>query len=82
MWTALAAAAVPIIEEFNALQLATMAWACSNITFREERLEEVLEAQCISHLQDFGPRELTGTVWALAARPEEIHAPLLGALVT
>lgn len=81
MWTALAAAAVPIIKEFNALQLASMAWACGNITFRDERLEEVLAAQCISHLRNFGPRELTATAWALAARPK-IHAPLLGALVT
>ena len=63
---ALAAAAEHGVREFNAQDLANVAWAFATVGRKEERLFSTLAAAAEQRMRDFNSQNLGNTAWAFA----------------
>lgn len=73
---AIAAAAIPLIGEFNAQDLANTPWAFAKLASLNSPLCHAIASKAIARLAELNPQNLTNIAWSLAARPVR-HGPLL-----
>ena len=66
LFTALAAAAEWLMNDFNSQGLANTAWAFAKVRHRGERLFSTLAAAAEQRMRDFNSQDLANTAWAFA----------------
>lgn len=80
-WQALVQAVHLKADEFKAIHLAHIAWACARIRVVDVPLLNSISAAAIRHRADFRPQELTNLAWA-GSKLAIGDAPLLAAIAS